>query len=217
MRYWQDIELSAGHHGSPADGLCLMEATALFADEPHSDWPDCVCPTLIEFGRVLNDAMPDYWRTEMLLPLVPILAGTRDPGCTGNPFAAPPLERLRARALVEWCVNVLPNKPIARTSEEYVHRADALEDAEQSLRFHNFQHATRAGAAALASTAKGVTHHNLGEALARNLAPESAAVQASGGAREVWESAVNAYRGAAMLRGPASIVVELPALERADG
>ncbi|NUR19372.1 MAG: hypothetical protein HOQ12_07535, partial [Gemmatimonadaceae bacterium] len=38
------ITLASGGHASPADGLCVMEAAAYFAREPHSDRPACVSP-----------------------------------------------------------------------------------------------------------------------------------------------------------------------------
>ncbi len=107
MHEWHDIRLTAGEHDSPADGLCLMEAVALFAGERHRDWPTCVCPVLIEFGRVLNDTMPDQWRTDLLLPLVPVLVGTRDPLSDSCGINATGLERQRAAALLAWCVNRL--------------------------------------------------------------------------------------------------------------
>ena len=40
------LTLAKGEHASPEDGACLMEAAALFADEPFSDHPQCVSPLL---------------------------------------------------------------------------------------------------------------------------------------------------------------------------
>jgi len=82
MHKWHDILLTAGDHSSPADGLCLMEAVALLAGERHGDWPTCVCPALVEFRRILNDTMPDQWRTGLLLQLVPALVGNTPPALT---------------------------------------------------------------------------------------------------------------------------------------
>ena len=71
--------LTYGFHTSPEDGLCLVEAAAYLAGEPHGDRPLCVCPALAAFGRALNDGP---WssaeaRTDALGPLVALLAGSR--------------------------------------------------------------------------------------------------------------------------------------------
>ncbi|WP_375250418.1 hypothetical protein [Sphingomonas sp.] len=216
MSEWSAIELKAGQHASPADGLCLMEAVALFAGERHGDWPYCVCPALIEFGRVLNDALPDRRRTAMLLPLVPVLVGTREPGCTGDGLNPSPLGRQRAAALVAWCVNTLPNKPAVPDGEEGQRRAASLEEAQDALRFGQAQHAARAAAAAVAWAAKGAWHRSLGEALIRPVSPRQAAEEASHAALAVWQEAINAYRDAALLGRPAMAPL-IPAVERIDG
>lgn len=216
MIQWSAIELKAGQHASPADGLCLMEAVALFAGERHGDWPNCCCPSLVEFGRPLNDALPDHRRTAMLLPLVPLLVGTREPGCTGEAFNPSPLERRRAAALVTWGLHALPGKPIAHESEEQQRRANALGEAQDALRFGQAQHAARAAAAAVAWTAKGVWQRSLGEAAARSPLPKRAAEEASRATLVVWKGAVAAYRDAALLGRPAPATTR-PAMERADG
>ena len=71
--------LTSGFHESPEEGLCLLEAAAHLAGEPHSDQAECVCPVLGAFGRTLNDGPwpSDTARTEALGPLVALLAGSR--------------------------------------------------------------------------------------------------------------------------------------------
>lgn len=199
MIQWNAIELKAGHHASSADGLCLMEAVALFAGERHGDYPDCCCPSLVEWGRVLNDQMPDGLRTSFLLPLIPLLVDTREPGCTGDGLHPSPLERRRAAALVAWCVNTLPSKRSARDSEEARCCAAELGDAGDHLAAGQAQHASRAAARAVAWTAKGVWHRSLGEALARPLSPSRAAEEATCATLAVWQEAVDAFRRAALL------------------
>ena len=88
------IELKRGGHTTREDGMCLMEAVAFVAGEPHSDRPQCTCPVLAAFARGLNDAMDDELRQKHLAPLVERLVGTRDPG----------LERKRAYVLVDFAV-----------------------------------------------------------------------------------------------------------------
>lgn len=74
------IMLKHGTHAKPEHGMCLMEAVAYVANEPHSDMPGCACPVLSEYARTINDNAHwknDAARTSLLLPLVPKLVGSR--------------------------------------------------------------------------------------------------------------------------------------------
>ncbi len=196
MHKWHDIRLTAGDHSSPGDGLCLMEAVALFAGERHGDWPTCVCPVLIEFGRVLNDTMPDQWRTALLLPLVPALVGTRDPLSDSCGINATGLERKRAAALLAWCVNNLEG--VTRGDDEAeLHVGGALADAAEALRFAQAQHAARNAAAALAWAVKATADRELAVALRDSKSPQAAAHAADGVSFALWQDAVAAYRNVA--------------------
>ncbi|MDP9145242.1 MAG: hypothetical protein M3N43_11195, partial [Actinomycetota bacterium] len=86
-------DLKAGAHSSPDQGLCLMELTALFAREQHSDHPKCVSPVLGTFGRNLNDVLPDGMRQE-LKSLIPSLPGTADDG----------MEERRGYMALDWLI-----------------------------------------------------------------------------------------------------------------
>ncbi len=83
--FWRSAEdfgrlrLENGSHQSPDEGVCLMEAVAWLAREPHSDGPNCVCPVLGAFGRGLNDRL-DVERRQRLKPLIPALVGTASDG-----------------------------------------------------------------------------------------------------------------------------------------
>lgn len=215
MQGWFDIRLTAGHHSSPADGLCLMEAVALFVGERHADWPDCVCPVLIEFGRVLNDAMPDRWRTDLLLPLVPVLVGTRDPGSPSCGIMSTALERARARMLVDWCANVPAGT--AGDGEADQRAREASVDAADALRFGQAQHAARNAAAAVAWAVKAASDRAMAGALRAGQSPAAAARAASQAGLGIWRGAIDAYRRAAALGRPAPTGEPLPARERADG
>lgn len=196
MHEWHNIRLTAGQHSGPGDGLCLMEAVALFAGERHGDWPNCVCPVLIEFGRVLNDAMPDHWRTDLLLPLMPVLVGTRDPQSDSCGIASTGLERNRAAALLAWCVNVVERE--AGGGERAELRAHgALADAAEALRFGQAQHATRNAAAALAWAVKAAADREFAAALRAFRSPHAAARAAAGICLAIWQDAVVAYQGVA--------------------
>jgi hypothetical protein len=71
----ETLVLLRGAH-PPNDGLCLMEAVAYIAGEPHSDRPQCACPVLGAFGRHMNDGMDDAGR-QALKPHIPRLVGSR--------------------------------------------------------------------------------------------------------------------------------------------
>jgi hypothetical protein len=90
------IRLEHGGHGSPSDGLCLLEAAAYVAGEPHSDHPQCVCPVLGAYGRALNDTLGDDDR-QRLRPLIVKLLNTR---------STPDIEIRRAFTLVDSVTRV---------------------------------------------------------------------------------------------------------------
>src|SRR2546430_1512329 len=85
--------LDKGAHDTRDDGVCLMEAVALFADEAHTDSPRCVSPVLTTFGVRLNDVLPDGKR-QLLKPLIPELVGTADDG----------LDETRSYMALDWLV-----------------------------------------------------------------------------------------------------------------
>ena len=73
----ENIKLSKGAHTTAEEGMCIMEAVAFFAKEPHSDRPACACPVLTEYMINLNDGMEDEER-KLLLPYIEKLINTRD-------------------------------------------------------------------------------------------------------------------------------------------
>ena len=70
------LTLTHGQHATRDDGVCLAEAVAWWAGEPHSDHPACADTTLGAFARVWNDGMRSQQERNMLLPFVPALAVT---------------------------------------------------------------------------------------------------------------------------------------------
>ncbi len=89
------IHLQTGGHATPGpDTVCLLEAVAWFAGEPHTDQPKCVSPVLGAFGRSWNDALDDAtW--QRLVPYIPRLVGT-----AGDPEA----DQRRAWLATDWLV-----------------------------------------------------------------------------------------------------------------
>jgi hypothetical protein len=77
------IILSEGGHSSRDQGVCLLEAVAWWAEEDHSDQPECVSPILGMYGRSLNDVLPDGKR-QRLRVYIPQLPGTAGDGLDGR-------------------------------------------------------------------------------------------------------------------------------------
>ncbi len=71
----ENLILKHGGHKSADEGLCLLEAVAYVAGEPHSDRPACTDPVLGAFGRAVNDFMTGDER-QLLVPIVHKLVGT---------------------------------------------------------------------------------------------------------------------------------------------
>jgi hypothetical protein len=70
------ITLSHGKHMRPDEGMCLLEATALFSGEPFSDHPVCVDPVLASFGMSWNDGMRSDEERAQLKQYIARLPGT---------------------------------------------------------------------------------------------------------------------------------------------
>jgi len=96
--------LRHGGHFTRDEGMCLLEAVAFLAGEPHSDAPECACPVLSAYGRKLNDVMGkgpagDALRAKYLSDIAPMLVGT---------FASThEVERRRAYLLTDRAVRVI--------------------------------------------------------------------------------------------------------------
>lgn len=73
------VELGVGDHDTPAHGMCIMELITWLSGELHSDRPLSVCPVLRGFAMALNDGISSpKLRSDLLLPLLPLLIGSRD-------------------------------------------------------------------------------------------------------------------------------------------
>lgn len=184
---------------------------ALFVGERNGDWPACVCPVLIEFGRVLSDAMPDHCRTDLLLPLLPTLVDTRDPQSDSCGIASTGLERSRARILVDWCVNAAMSEraaasdaPVPLADDRYAmaNAVDpiqyALPEATDALAFGQAQYAVRHAAAVTAWVVKAASERQLAAAIRVGLSPAAAGDAAAAVALATWKGAVATHRAAAV-------------------
>ena len=73
----KNLVLGKGHHETRERGVCAMEAVAWLAGEPHSDRPECACPVIGEFVRVINDRLPEDKRNRLLKPFLRALAASK--------------------------------------------------------------------------------------------------------------------------------------------
>ena len=87
------LQLAKGGHDDRDGDLCLLEAAAMMAGEPHSDHPVCVSPILGTFGRDLNDRLDDTKR-QLLKPLIPAMLGTAGDG----------LDEVRGYLALDWLI-----------------------------------------------------------------------------------------------------------------
>jgi len=71
------LRLAAGSHGSPREGVCVVELASLLAGEKFSDRPRCVCDVVAGFMRSLNDRLAHADR-QRLIPYASRALGTDD-------------------------------------------------------------------------------------------------------------------------------------------
>jgi hypothetical protein len=93
------MRLSHGAHGTREAGVCLLEAVAWLAGEPHSDRPACTSLVLSTYGRTLNDTLlPSRADLEpRLRALAPRLVGTA---------GRPELDQRAGLMAADWLVRV---------------------------------------------------------------------------------------------------------------
>lgn len=70
------IELKAGMHTNRDKGVCLNEAVAWYAGEPHSDSPACMSKWLAIRTAFINDHTCNRAQRQILKDLIPRLATT---------------------------------------------------------------------------------------------------------------------------------------------
>lgn len=147
----KNFSLTKGRHSSPDDGLCLMEAVAFLTGDPHSDVPQCACPVLANFARVINDALDDPTRDEFLIPLIPMLVGTSNAQRTRQSGTVE--EQLRGEAFARWAINEIAPAVLAGTQAAQctsILRSTALLPAAEELLWAAHDTLVEADATALA-------------------------------------------------------------------
>ena len=89
--------LAHGAHSERDGQMCAMEAVAFIAREPWSDHPQCACPVLGAFMLAWIAGVPQTDRDALILPLVPLLVGTK---------ASKAVEDRRATMAADWLVRI---------------------------------------------------------------------------------------------------------------
>lgn len=70
-------KIEKSSHDSPQEGTCIMEAIAYITDQPFSDEPVCVAPTLRDTFIIINDNIDDDKLRNRLKKFVPQIMETR--------------------------------------------------------------------------------------------------------------------------------------------
>lgn len=183
------VVIHSGSHESFDDGHCALEVVAWLAGETHGDRPRCCSDVIAEFVRSWNDALPsNAERARLLIPLLPLMVGTRGSVETENQ---------RAYLALDWMcrVNVpawlwLSPDPELRSYAETIRSLPAFCDPASTAAALP----SLAAAWAAAGTAAGTAARTAARAAAETAA-ETAAWDAAGAAlqptvRELQASAV---------------------------
>lgn len=133
--------LLEGAH-APDGKMCVMEAAAYIANEPWSDEPRCVCPTIIKFMVSWNDNLPsDAERDRLLKPLLPRVIGTRSTDVVAERrswMAFDWLVRVHTPRWLDLTESLKPHAKTLRELDEIVDlegaraAGDKLKDAQQA-------------------------------------------------------------------------------------
>ena len=123
------LRLRPGSHGSPREGVCVVELASLLARERFSDRPRCVCRVIAAFLRAWNDRV-GYADRQRLLPYAERIVGSREDRATtrmrrdfcliwaGADLSRGPVRRFLARAGMRWRIAVLIGlRPALRLNE----------------------------------------------------------------------------------------------------
>jgi hypothetical protein len=73
----QTVRLARGRHATRHAGVCVMELASMLADEPFSDRPSSVSPTIGAFLRTYNDGLDDERRQDLYSIAAAIVGSAR--------------------------------------------------------------------------------------------------------------------------------------------
>ena len=200
--------LQVGKHSAHSGEVCLLEAVSVLAGEDFSDTPETACPVLASFGRALNDAMPDETRSLLLLPLIPLLVGTRDPAkeqARAFVFADRAVRlfasiALDAAGLTEpaHTLRCLPSIVDTETAWAAAEVAESAEVAEAAAESAESAEAARAASTATSEAARAARAASTATSEAARAVIAESAAWAAWAARD-WQVAVAVFREAIAL------------------
>src|SRR5690242_6160352 len=102
----QTVRLARGRHATRHAGVCVMELASMLADEPFSDRPASVSPTIGAFLRTYNDGLDDDRRQDLYSVAAAIVGSTRRRA----------IERQRVNLCLEFAVTHHGRTPASRAS-----------------------------------------------------------------------------------------------------
>ena len=190
------MTLGHGSHKTFEEGACAMEAVAWLAGEEHSDAPQCACPVIARAMIRLNDRISDAkLRTELLIPLLPRLIGSRASRevMIKRGFVA---ADMAVRVFLPMALDARGLKAEAarwRDSEEVKDRSSAMK-ARDGIRAEKYAYAYAAYAdadAAAAYAADAADAYAADATYATYAAAYAAAAAAYATRRPIYEQAVN--------------------------
>ncbi len=186
-------KLARGGHVPTDCQACLLEITALKAEEEFSDRPVCVSPVLAGFGRTLWDSTPQDAPLAELVPFADRLVGTS---------GRPDLDQKAGLMAADWSIRRFPG-PWLRLAglDEYADALAALPELTSWVLVELSEATTDAAAAAAAAAAQDaarVAAQDTAAAAARVAAWTAARVAAQdAAAAAAWVAAWTAAQDAA--------------------
>lgn len=90
--------LSAGYHGNPSEGACVMELCSYLAGEEWSGWPTCTHPVLAVWAQNVNDELSDQNRHLILSRLPRLMNSAAECGLDEEPLDSNLADALRGWA-----------------------------------------------------------------------------------------------------------------------
>jgi len=102
----QTVRLARGRHASRHAGVCVMELASMLADEPFSDRPSSVSPTIGAFLRTYNDGLDEERRQDLYSVAAAIVGSARRRG----------VERERINRCLEFALSHHCRTPASRAS-----------------------------------------------------------------------------------------------------
>ena len=177
---FKTFKFGAGAHPSRDKGMCVMEAVAYVAGEPHSDHPACACPIISAFLRSWNDGLStDKDRQRLLGGFVFRLVATK---------ASAEIELKRSMMAFRWLVNVLTPSLLEMTPS-LVDHAKTLRKIKISKKLSAAYSAALSAAESVALSAARSAAYSAAESAARSAAYSAADSAALSAAYSAAESA----------------------------